>query len=259
MRKVLIGVGIVVVLVGIGIGVVFYWTSGIVEVANAFFSAVQKQDWSSANALLSEEFRASTSLEQLQLFLQRSALAHYTKATWGERSITSGNRGELHGSVETENAAIIPIKMAFVKEKGSWKILSIQKAASGVVITEDTRPVPADEQLQSMVQTALQDLAVAVNQRDFTEFYEKIAKLWQAQTTKEALFNAFKVFSEQNIDLTVLQNYTAVFNEKPHVGDEGILLLKGYYPTPPPVAYFKLSYVYEHPEWKLVGINVEVK
>jgi hypothetical protein len=258
MRKVLIGVGVVVTLIGIVIGSVFYLTSGIVDVADAFFSAVQKKDWPNANAWLSEEFRAATPSEQLQLFLQRSALVHYTSASWGERSI-SGNRGELNGAVATDSAGIIPIKMTFVKEQGGWKILSIQKAVSGVVATEDTRPLPTDEQLHTMVQTALLDLGVAINQKDFAAFYAKTAKLWQAQTTKEALFEAFRVFSDQDIDLTILQNYTSIFNERPHVSDEGILLLRGYYPTQPSVAYFKLTYVYEHPAWKLAGINVEVK
>jgi hypothetical protein len=34
--------------------------------------------------------------------------------------------------------------------------------------------------------------------------------------------------------------------------------MEGYYPTQPLKVNFKLKYIYEHPAWKLFGINVNV-
>lgn len=119
--------------------------------------------------------------------------------------------------------------------------------------------MPSNDRLIEMTNTAIYDLALAINARDFTAFHEKISKLWQSQITTDELFNAFKGFSDNNIDLTVLKDIEPVFSQPPSIDDNDILVLDGYYPSEPPIAYFNLKYIYEYPDWKLFGIHVNMK
>jgi hypothetical protein len=236
---------------------IFQLTGGITDIADQFFSAVKEKDFSKAYTFTSQEFQAATSLEELQRFLEGTALLDYQEASWGSKSV-SGSQGELEGSIKTSEGGTIPIKIKLVKEATGWKILSIQKADAGL-LTGKSLELPAENMLIKLTNTTMQDLALAINSRDFSNFHQNISRLWQAQITKNELFDIFKSFSDQNIDLTLLEGIDPVFSEKPLVNAENILVLTGYYPTQPSMTYFTLKYTMEYPNWKLFGINVEIK
>ena len=60
MKKFAIGCLIFIALIGIIFAVGMYLTSGITEVADSFFTAVQKKDFSTARNFLAEKIRSST-------------------------------------------------------------------------------------------------------------------------------------------------------------------------------------------------------
>lgn len=259
MKKVLIGLAILAVIVVVIIVIVFRMTSGIVDVTDKFFAAVAEGDYETAHAYLSEDFKAATSMDELKQFLDQSAIGEYSQGHWSSRSI-SGGQGELEGEIETRDGGSIPIKLAFVKEDGDWKILSIQKDAAGLIETgTGGTTVPDQESLTAMTDEAMHDFALAVNARDFGAFHAKLSTLWKSQITKEELYDIFKGFSEQEIDLTILEGMTPVFSEEPAIDDKSVLRVTGYYPTQPSLTHFRLSYLYEHPAWKLAGINVRLE
>lgn len=257
MKIFLIIILVLVLLVLLILFFVFQLTGGITTTADQFFKAVKEKDFSKAYRLTSQEFQATTSLEQLEKFLAGTALLDYQKASWSSRSI-SGNQGDLEGSVTTSSGGTVPVKITLVKEKAGWKILSIHKADAGL-LSEKTLEVPAEEDLNQLVNSTIQQLALSINSRDFTNFHNHISRLWQAQITKEELQEIFKSFSDQNIDLTVLEGIDPVFSEPAHLNADHLLILTGYYPTQPSMTYFTLKYTMEYPNWKLFGINVEIK
>ncbi len=236
---------------------VFQLTGGITTTVDQFFKAVKEKDFSKAYSLTSQEFQAATSLEQLEKFLEGTALLDYQKASWSSRSV-SGKQGDLEGSVTTSSGGTVPVKIALVKENDGWKILSIRKADAGL-LSEKALQVPAENELNQLVNSTIHQLALSINSRDFTNFHNHISRLWQAQITREELFEIFKSFSDQNIDLTVLESIDPVFSEPPHLNADNLLILTGYYPTQPSMTYFTLKYTMEYPNWKLFGINVEIK
>lgn len=271
--KVVLAVLVLIVLViAVSVVSVFRMTSGLVDSADQFFLAVQEKDYSKAYSQLAEDFRASTDFQQFESFLQSTALVNYKSASWTSRSI-SGGTGELEGSVKTQDGGEVPIGVKLVKEKDDWKILSLVKEPAGLLGGEDrpsafqgsaataeaTNQVPSQQKLNQTLKKSMLEFASAVNSRDFTNFHQGIAKLWQSQITKEELYNAFKTFSDQEIDLTVLQDIEPVFSNKPHINESELLVLKGYYPSQPSVVYFELLYLYEHPEWKLASIDLQLK
>lgn len=259
MKKVLIILLAIMVLVVIVIAAVFLMTSGVTKSADTFFQTVRDGDLMAAYALVSEDFKAATSQDQFEGFLKSSALLKYQTATWTSRSV-SGKTGEVEGTVETSDGGAIPIKIMFVKEQGKWKILNINKTAAGLVQTEESgMSLPGDSDLKAMADVCMRDFALAIQNKDFSDFYATLSELWKSQTTAEKLQESFQGFVDQEIDLTVLSQYEPVFSKQPAINDDGVLELEGYYATQPSTSYFTLRYIYEHPEWKLAGIHVTLK
>ena len=133
------------------------------------------------------------------------------------------------------------------------------KAQGGIVTESRGKEIPPQEILVKLCNESLAEFAAAVNARDFSSFHASIAKRWQADITKEALLDAFKSFCDQQVDLTVLRDLAPVFDEEPTFDDNGFLAIKGHYPTEPSVVQFNLGYEYEHPDWKLVRIDVSAR
>jgi hypothetical protein len=50
-----------------------------------------------------------------------------------------------------------------------------------------------------------------------------------------------------------------VFNHPAKIDSDGVLIVQGYYPTTPHRIIFKLKYLEEESEWKLVGVDVNLK
>lgn len=258
MKKILVILVAIIVIALFAVYLVFRMTGGLTETAEAFFSAVGAQDLEKAYGYTAAEFRAHTPFEDFQAYLQRSALSDYRSASWSSRSV-SGGKGELEGTIRTAGGGAVPLKLTLVKEAEGWRILSIQKAAAGIVGETESGGLPGSEVTIALVRNTLQDFALAVNRRNFDRFYANISNLWQGQISAEKLAEIFRTFSDQQIDLTVLQGMQPVFDREPEINEQKILLLQGHYDTQPSVTRFTLKYIFEPPAWKLMGINVEVK
>jgi hypothetical protein len=125
---------------------------------------------------------------------------------------------------------------------------------------EESAEIPDKSQLESMTEKSLVSFGRAVKKKDFTAFYEDIAGLWQKQTTPEKLQDAFKDFFDKEIDLpAAIKGKQPVFNQQPTINSDGVLIIKGYYPTTPNRIVFQLKYLNEEGEWKVVGVNVNLK
>ncbi len=258
MKKVLIGLVVVLVVIGAIILFVFYLTSGLTQSADRFFTLVREGKTKDAYLSASREFQASAPEEDFVAFLKKSTIADYESATWSSRSVAN-KIGELEGSIKTRAGGVIPIKLRLIKEDGKWKIRAIEKAAAGLVKTSAEPTVPAEDDLKAMTSRSVLLLARAINSKDFSEFYNATAKVWQSQTTPEALKENFIKYIEQNIDLTIVEAHSPEFIEKPSIDESGRLILKGYYPTQPSRLSFTIKFIRQESEWKLVGIYVSLE
>ena len=237
------------------IALVFYFTAGLVDTADGFFKAVNARDYSKAYQYVSEDFRASSSQQDLMDFLEKSGLVTLKETFWSNRSVQLG-RGELGGSVIKENGDVVPIRLRFVKENGAWKIFSIQKPKAGLSDEKTNLDLPSEAEQLFLVMQSINKLARSVNAKDFTEFYRYVSHVWQKQTTVDDFNQAFKAFIDEGINLSPLEYYSPIFDEGPSVSEEGILSMKGHYPTKPSRVMFKLSYIYEGLNWRLASINI---
>ena len=257
MKKAGIGCLVIVVILAVIVGVALFATSDLPKAADALFSLVAQGRVDEAYQSTAAEFRAATSAEDFASFLESTALAGYQSASWTSRSVKN-NTGELEGTITTKDGGQIPVTIDLVKEGGDWKILALRKAGAGLITPTAEPDLPPDAEVQRLTAEAMAQLDTALRGNDFTGFHQGISKLWQEQITPAELQTIFATFVERGIDLSPLAAETPVFSQKPFVNEDGVLTLEGYYTVQPGPVYFRLKYIYEHPQWKMLGINVSI-
>ena len=122
-----------------------------------------------------------------------------------------------------------------------------------------TPAVPSQQQLETLTRDSLMAFNRAVQAEDFTSFHKHISQLWQEQITPAKLKSIFATFLEQEIDISGIANVDPVFDKPAAIDDDEVLVVQGHYPMRPSAVQFRLKYVNEKSEWKLVGIKVDVK
>ncbi len=247
-----------VLIIGCALASVFYFTADMVAAADDFFTAVKSKDMDKAYSYLSEDFQITTSKAELKEYLSQSSIQNFKEANWESRSI-NGGRGSLIGSITTESGGVVPITLNFVKGQNGWKIYSIQKPITG--INEESSPlaIPSEKDQVKLVDTSMLVFAESVNDKSMAKFFNHVSGLWQQQFTIAKFDEAFGSFYGLGADLTVLKNYTPVFNAKPSIDENGVLLVSGHYPTQPNQVVFEHKYIYEGLGWKLIGFSTNIQ
>ena len=269
--KILLGI---VTFVALIITAVFYFTAGMVDSADAFFTAVKQKDMATARTYLAEDFKAHTDEKALTEFLANSAILNFKESSWSNREINNG-RGQLEGTITTETGGVVPIKLSFVKENDEWKIYAIQKPAAGLQTetpsvspsstdsssfsssSSSTVPTPAEQIV--LVKQSMHDFLISIGKKDMTHFRSTVSSLWQDQFTTEQLNQAFKSIMDANADWSVLESVTPVLLPDVKIDENGVLLLTGLYPTKPSQVQFEQKYIYEGTGWKLIAFRIQAK
>jgi hypothetical protein len=120
-----------------------------------------------------------------------------------------------------------------------------------------TPKVPSETELKSMTLDTLLTFNKGVQAKDFTGFYKEIAKVWQEQTSPEKLKGIFQDFIDKELDIAPIKKLEPVFNKPAEINSDGVLVINGYYPTTPKRVVFRLQYLQEGSDWKLVGIKLD--
>ncbi len=247
---------------------VIYATSGMTEVAEAFFNDIKSGQIDKAYASLSEDFKHATTKEELMAFLKQTGLDHYKSASWGERSF-EGKRGTLKGSITTDNGGTIPITINFIEGDNGWKIYYIGKPGSGATIEKkESKPQNAatpptaksHPQYKQLVHDTIHLFGVSVKQKSMVPLYESACQEFRDHVSLPQMNEAYKSFFDANLDMSILDRMTPIFDLEPQISEDGkILHLKGHYDTHPSKASFDLHYLNKNGLWKLAGIDITVE
>ncbi len=266
--KILLSVVAVIILT---ISLVFYFTAGMVDAADAFFMAVKEKDMVKARTYLAEDFKANTNDKALTEFLSSNALLNFKESSWSDRQVNDDGRGELNGSITTETGGLVPIKMTFVKEKDEWKIYAIEKPAAGLQTESTTTAastansgsvssgtgIPDKAQQTAMVKQAMHDFLISVAKKDMTHFRNTVSELWQKQFTVEMLNQGFKQIIDSDANWGVLEKEEPILTAEVKADKDGVIVLSGYYATKPSQVKFEQKYIQEGNVWKLISLSVE--
>ncbi len=118
--------------------------------------------------------------------------------------------------------------------------------------------VPTESELRPVVVETLQKFNEAVEQQDFSDFYANISETWQNQTTAAELTEAFSPLFKEKMDFTPKDQTALVFAPKPTIEKDNTLKkIEVNYPTAKVEnVKFRLRYVKEDENWKLLGIRL---
>lgn len=120
---------------------------------------------------------------------------------------------------------------------------------------DSTGAVPTESELRPVVAVTVKSFNDAVRQKDFSDFYAGVSESWQSQTTAEQLTQAFSPLYTQNVNFTPKDETLIAFSPKPAFQDDGSLRADVNYLTVKGTgAKFRLRYVKENDDWKLLGI-----
>jgi hypothetical protein len=128
-----------------------------------------------------------------------------------------------------------------------------------LVLHGATPSLPSDKELKALTFDSLFAFNKAVQKKSFAQFHEeRLASQFREQFPLDKFSATFQVFIDKGYDISNIAKSEPVFDIPPAIDSDGLLVLKGHYPTRPNKVTFKLTYVYESSAWKLLGINVQV-
>ncbi|MFA6435966.1 MAG: hypothetical protein WCW30_02415 [Candidatus Gracilibacteria bacterium] len=277
MNKVAKVLAVIALSIGVFIGVIFMLTSGLQKVANSFFENIKNGDLQAAYDLTDSTFHDTTSFEYFQAGVNALNLINHDKVSWMSRSMETnenGGYGELGGTISYTDGTSGPICMQFLKEDGDWRInfFTLDQTCAQVngeeISADGTREeagaglaIPLNEELVTMAREALGSFSDAVNQGDFTDFYENtISEGWKTETSVQELNIGFGDFlTPPVIDMSeVIDTGTPVFGS-PAIDEYGWLIVKGRYSSEELTIEFELDYTEENSKWALSGIAVSTR
>lgn len=138
------------------------------------------------------------------------------------------------------------------------KLILIASLALTAALPLRAADVPEKSEIKKMELESMTAFGEALKEKDFTTFHEGIAEIWQKQITAEQLMDSFKSVATADFDiLGIVKELKPTFEPDPAINSDGVLVVKGYYPTKPNHLNFQLKYYQEEDAWKLVGINVK--
>jgi hypothetical protein len=119
--------------------------------------------------------------------------------------------------------------------------------------------VPGEGRVEIMVKQALLTLNDANLTNNYSVFHARLAPVFRREYSVEKFADIFKAFRDRAIDLSPIALFRPTYIEAPSLGDDGVLRMRGYFPTVPSRLYFDLAYADVGGKWMLFAINVDVK
>ena len=248
--------GLIIIIIII-ILLAFALTRGAVKSGEDFLGLIGSGKIAAAYESASPTLKSRESLESFTQSVKDLGLTDFASASWSSRE-KKNDRAHLEGSVKTRSGGTIPLNLDLVKESGTWKVNYLSAPQSGVAVEQGGKQLPTDEKSKTLILDSLLDFNKAVQNKSFDGFHTKISRAWQEQITPDKLKEVFQQFIDKKLDISSIKTVEPILSEPPQINSDGLLVLQGYYPTHPSKVNFQLKYIYEHPAWKLFGINVNV-
>ena len=123
------------------------------------------------------------------------------------------------------------------------------------------KEMPSDAEIQSLAKSTLLDFNQAVQDADFTDFHDNIAKEWKKEVTADEMKTTFQSFIDKKINIDNISPLDADISPEPVIEKNlGYQTLKvtGSYATSPKTTNFVLHYIPNGKEWKLSRIEVKL-
>ncbi|MGC3989284.1 MAG: hypothetical protein QM796_06330 [Chthoniobacteraceae bacterium] len=241
-------------------------------VANEFLSDLKTGKVEAAYALTNFAFQAQQNVGEFTAKVQDLKLDQSTAAKWTRTEDTPGEV-TLAGKITVGTDMEIPLNITFYQQSRHWLISGMATDAIGqsgehVQFSVFGQPysfsttvhhdMPAADELLVLVRQTLSDFNKALDQKDFTSFYDTVSHTWQSQISVSRFGSAFQPFLDQGVQLGGIEKAPLKYDREPVMDGHGILQVQGIAGTQPQASHFGLRFVYEVPKWRLFAITVEM-
>lgn len=153
---------------------------------------------------------------------------------------------------------LIMFKMTFrIFMLAAVTVIAVSGAAHGQGRQQDGKGLPVDTRhLVVLTKTAI----IAVNQANQTGNYSVLhalaAPAFRDKNSPKDLEKIFAKLRESNLDLSPVVIYNPSFTDSPQMMSNGLLRLRGHFPTEPLRVHFDLIFQPVGGEWRLFGISL---
>src|SRR5436190_18750948 len=138
------------------------------------------------------------------------------------------------------------------------KLLILSLLLLPLVLHGETPKLPKDKELKALVLDTLTAFNKAVQEKNFAKFHEeRLSSQFSKQVPLEKFTAAFQEFIDKGYDISNIAQSEPVFDAPTTINSDGLLVLKGHYPTRPNKVIFELIYAYDSSTWKLMSIDVK--
>jgi hypothetical protein len=238
------------------VGGIFWLTGDVTKAGDEFFAAVQNDDIDAAYALLSDDFKAGTSEDELKSYLAANALNKIKDASWGGRMMTGGV-AELEGTITTEGGSKIPIKLRLIDSESGWRINAIEKDTAGFKESGIDRELPTVDKQKQLFRDTMTVFAESLSDGTMKKLRDNSASSFRRQITLEDLDKAYEGAFKY------AEDFSEIIKSSPTIDgadfrEDGALSIRGHYPSKPRPVYVEQSYEYEGVGWKFLGLVYRV-
>lgn len=244
---------------GANFALVYFTTSDSAQTADMFLKTISAGNLNESYELASGDFKQAQSLDKFIDMITGADITGYKLTEWQHRTLDSSDKNIYTGTLSGRLNKSMPFNLRVVKELGVWKLFSLTGPGRyGVGPGAWFRQVPGNTELQLLTKNTMSDFEEAVREKSFVEFYSNMwtfrssISLWKFQAT-------FEKFIQNNIDLSSTNNIAPTFIDDPSLerSPSGTLLVtNGTFDTQNGQVPFTFRYLYDHPNWKLININV---
>ncbi|HEV7404780.1 MAG TPA: hypothetical protein VGO11_17695 [Chthoniobacteraceae bacterium] len=188
---------------------------------------------------------------------------------------TDAKTAKFDVAVTMKNGQKYALNLTMQQEKNAWRVYALREPRNpntgvgknrfsnvggpAAISYGAIKKVPDDATVRRLVHNSMILFSDAVQTESFWEFYEYASVAWQKELTEQKLSNAFHSFIERKVNMSGILEMQPILDQPPEIGTDGYLVVTGHYPTKPYEVHFTLRYIYELPEWKLLGLNCHLK
>ena len=242
--------------------------------AQRFFEQIAAGRAEDAYESASFNFKAQQNAKGFEATVKDLKLTEFASAQM-ETENRDRHSVRLRADLKLKSGESVPLIVTLNRETDAWRVFSIRSPrdpATGRIenkfslvgkttslIDPVNRPMPDDAVQRRLVRETLLRFNDAIQQQSFDDFYESVSKAWRDQLTKGQLQRAFQPFLDKQVDISGIKDVEAVFDPAPTINSDGLLILTGSYATNPYKVFFSLKFIYELPNWKLFGVDVNLR
>lgn len=188
---------------------------------------------------------------------------------------TDGETAKFNAVITTSSGERRTYIATLHQESGDWKMFSLTTPRSlqtglrenhfslvgkGADFSDAlNKPTPDAATIQRLVSETMERFNDAIQKKSFADFYANVSAAWQSQLSERQLERAFQPFVDQGVNLGGALKMEPVLDPPPQITTDGLLLIAGHYPSKPYQVQFALKFIYELPNWKLFGIDVNLR